>query len=46
MLIAGAGGHAKEVLGIFSDLNMDNDVVFFDDSVENKKTLLYKLHKT
>jgi sugar O-acyltransferase (sialic acid O-acetyltransferase NeuD family) len=47
MLIAGAGGHAKEVLGIFSELNQDQDIIFFDDyptntdiSVFNKFTIV------
>ena len=31
MLIAGAGGHAKEVLGIVADVYNHDDIVFFDD---------------
>lgn len=43
MLIAGAGGHAKEVLGIFSELNQDEDIVFFDDYPANSaKTIFNK----
>lgn len=31
MLIAGAGGHAKELLGVFCELNFENEAVFFDN---------------
>jgi len=31
MLIAGAGGHAKELLGVFCELNIEKETVFFDN---------------
>ena len=31
MIIAGAGGHAKEVMGILAELQQVEDVFFFDD---------------
>lgn len=45
MLIAGAGGHAKELLGVFCELNSENEIVFFDNvtntiSVFGKFTVL------
>jgi sugar O-acyltransferase (sialic acid O-acetyltransferase NeuD family) len=41
MLIAGAGGHAKEILGLFSELNQDNNIVFFDDYLANTDKLIF-----
>ena len=31
MIIAGAGGHAKEILGIFSECNHGTEIFFYDD---------------
>lgn len=41
MLIAGAGGHAKEILGIFAELNQLNDICFFDDYAANTATAVF-----
>lgn len=41
MLIAGTGGHAKEILGIFSELNQDEDIFFFDDYPANTATTIF-----
>ncbi len=38
MVIAGAGGHAKEILGIFNQLKLEDEIHFFDDTgIEVKK---------
>ncbi len=42
MLIAGAGGHAKEILGIFAELNQDKDIFFFDDYAANTATTVFE----
>lgn len=42
MLIAGAGGHAKEILGIFAELNLDKDIYFFDDFAANTATSVFE----
>ncbi len=40
MIVAGGGGHAKEVIGVLAELNI-NEVSFFDDvSAENFNLLL------
>jgi sugar O-acyltransferase (sialic acid O-acetyltransferase NeuD family) len=31
MIIAGSGGHAKEILGIFTQLKIEDNIQFFDD---------------
>lgn len=41
MLIAGAGGHAEEILGIFAELNQDKDIYFFDDYAANIATTVF-----
>jgi len=42
MLIAGAGGHAKEILGIFAELNQDENIFFFDDYAANTATTVFE----
>lgn len=42
MLIAGAGGHAKEILGIFSELKEDKNIFFFDDYAANTETKVFE----
>lgn len=41
MLIAGAGGHAKEILGIFTELHQDENIFFFDDYAANTATTVF-----
>lgn len=31
MVVAGSGGHAKELIGIFNELKFNEDIYFFDD---------------
>jgi sugar O-acyltransferase (sialic acid O-acetyltransferase NeuD family) len=45
MLIAGAGGHAKEILGIFAENNQDNNILFFDDYAANTATTVFNTFK-
>lgn len=45
MLIAGAGGHAKEILGIFAENNQDENIFFFDDYEGNTETLVFNKFK-
>lgn len=39
MLIAGAGGHAKEILGILHEGHFEEEIIFFDDSGRNQDLL-------
>lgn len=41
MLIAGAGGHAKEILGILNECHFDEEIIFFDDSGRNQDTMFF-----
>jgi len=41
MIIAGAGGHARELLGILSEMGQVEDVFFFDDVAANPKAPLW-----
>ena len=45
MLIAGAGGHAKEILGTFAENNQDENIFFFDDYEANTDTLVFNKFK-
>lgn len=41
MIIIGAGGHAKEILGIFSELGELGDIFFYDDISSGSPDLLF-----
>ncbi len=41
MIVAGAGGHAKEIAGIFNDLNQIERVFFFDDKTLNGDEFIF-----
>lgn len=45
MLIAGAKGHAKEILQLFSQKNELDDLVFFDDISTDLNRLIYEKFK-
>lgn len=45
MLIAGAKGHAKEILGIFAELNQDKNINFFDDLISNTDHFVFNNFK-
>ena len=40
MIIAGAGGHAREIWAVFSKLNHTEDIYFFDDSGNPDKNIV------
>lgn len=44
MLIAGAGGHAKEILGVLNETNFEGEVIFFDDSGQNHDNMLLGIY--
>jgi len=43
MIIIGAGGHARELLGIMKELNQLNDVCLFDDTPEASSEKVWDL---
>lgn len=42
MLVTGAGGFAMQLLDTLADLNLENEVVFFDDMPESEERLIYE----
>jgi sugar O-acyltransferase (sialic acid O-acetyltransferase NeuD family) len=40
MVVIGAGGHAKEIAGIFAELHQEDDLIFYDDVTPNLPQLL------
>ena len=44
MIVIGAGGHAKEVLDIISTQQSKNEIVFFDETIEEEGEFLNKFH--
>ncbi|HEY8933856.1 MAG TPA: NeuD/PglB/VioB family sugar acetyltransferase [Cyclobacteriaceae bacterium] len=41
MVVIGAGGHAKEIAGIFAELDQDDNLIFYDDITPDLPLLLF-----
>lgn len=41
MIIAGAGGHAKEVIGVLAESNITGEIFFFDDYTPGNRVKLF-----
>ncbi len=45
MLIVGAGGHAKEILGIFAENGQDQNLFFYDGIASNHENFIFNKFK-